>query len=94
MCGLFFHQKIDLRQQAQKLIQIIEENGGYISLDQILVRLYRKTGDVHTRAALTRRVYKLVQNKVLVAVSGKKGVYSTKLDLEIEEEGLFEEGEE
>ena len=59
------------------VIAVIDEAGGVLSLDKILIALYRKTGEVNKRANLNSRVYRLVNKGSLFNVPGRKGVYST-----------------
>lgn len=57
---------------------IIEELGGIASLDQLLIALYRKTGEVHKRPNVNSRLYRLTtRGGELFNVPGKKGVYAT-----------------
>ncbi|MBN9460356.1 MAG: hypothetical protein J0H00_03940 [Burkholderiales bacterium] len=60
------------------LQSIIEEGGGVLSLDQVLIALYRKTGEVHKRQQINNRLYRLANKDVLYSVPGKKGVYSAR----------------
>lgn len=58
---------------------IIEELGGVASLDQVLIALYRKTGEVHKRSNVNSRLYRLTtRGSDLFNVPGKKGVYATR----------------
>ena len=59
------------------IVGLIDENGGLASIDQILIALYRKTGEISKRLALNSRLYRMVQKRLIFSVSGKKGVYST-----------------
>jgi hypothetical protein len=56
---------------------VIASSGGVLSLDKILVELYRKTREIHKRSTLISRLYRMVQRGVIYNVPGKKGVYST-----------------
>ncbi len=59
------------------LYELAEDNGGMISLDQLLIGLYKKTDEVHKRATITSRLYRMGQKGMIFGVAGKKGVYST-----------------
>lgn len=61
------------------ILNIIEESGGLISLDKLIIALYRSTGEIHKRQSLTSRLYRMAQNKLVFNVAGKKGVYSNRL---------------
>lgn len=60
------------------LLLVIDERGGIASLDQILIGIYRKTGEVMKRTTLTSKLYRLTQKGVLFALPTKKGAYSTR----------------
>lgn len=55
----------------------IEEAGGVITLDRLLIALYKKTGEIHKRATLTSKLYRMAQKNAIFNVPGKKGVYSS-----------------
>ena len=59
------------------ILNLITEAGGTLSLDQILVKYYRLTGEIVKRTAMTNRLYRMVQKGMLFGFPGKKGVYST-----------------
>ena len=69
------------------IVGLIDENGGIASIDQILIALYRKTGEISKRLALNSRLWRMVQKKLIFGVTGKKGVYSTQ---PIAEDGTIE----
>lgn len=58
------------------ICELAEDNGGMISLDQILIGLYKKNDEVHKRATITSRLYRMGQKGMIFGVAGKKGVYS------------------
>ena len=60
------------------ILTVIEELGGFASLDQLLVSLYKQTKLVHKRTQLTNRLYRMVQKGLIHSVPDKKGVYSLK----------------
>jgi hypothetical protein len=60
------------------LFQVIDERGGIASLDQILVGLYRKSGELMKRNTLTSKLYRMAQKGQIFTVPEKKGVYSTR----------------
>ena len=59
------------------ILDMIEERGGIVSLDHIVIGLYRLTGEVHKRASVTSKIYRMTQKGILFNVPGKKGVYSS-----------------
>lgn len=59
------------------IINAIEEAGGVISLDRLLIALWKRTGEVHKRANITSRLYRMAQKNTVYSVPGKKGLYST-----------------
>jgi hypothetical protein len=60
------------------ITSILTEAGGILSLDKILVGLYKKTGDIHRRTNTTSRLYRMGQKGLIFSVPNKKGYYSTK----------------
>jgi hypothetical protein len=56
---------------------IIAQSGGFLSLDKIMVELYKRTREIHKRNTLTSRLYRMAQRGTIYNVPGKKGVYST-----------------
>lgn len=59
------------------ILNAVEEAGGVITLDRLLIALYRKTGEIHKRANLTSRIYRMTSKGLLYNMPGRKGVYST-----------------
>jgi hypothetical protein len=61
------------------VIQLLrDEFEGVANVDEILVGLYRKTGEVHTRQKLANKLYRMGQAGQIVSVPRKKGVYRVK----------------
>jgi hypothetical protein len=48
-----------------------------ISIDVLLIALYRTTGKVHDRTDLSNRIWRLTRKQALFSVPGKKGWYTT-----------------
>lgn len=67
-------------QQADKLefsiLAVMEESKGLISLDKLLVGLYKKTNEIHKRTGLTAKLYRMSQKRIVFSVPTKKGIYS------------------
>jgi hypothetical protein len=59
------------------IVNAIEEAGGIISLDRLLISLYKATGEVHKRTSLYSRLARMANKNTIYYVPGKKGVYST-----------------
>lgn len=60
------------------IASLINEAGGILSLDKILVGLYKKTGEIHKRTPLSNRLYRMGQRGEIFSLPGKKGIYSTR----------------
>lgn len=60
-----------------EIVNSIEEAGGIISLDKLLISLYKRTGEVHKRNSLYSRLGRMASKNLIYYVPGKKGVYST-----------------
>jgi hypothetical protein len=67
----------DADRQELQIEFLIAQHGGVLSLDKILVELYKKTGDVPRRNTVTSRLYRMAARGMIYNVPGKKGVYST-----------------
>ncbi len=59
------------------ILEIIEKNGGTMSLDQILIQYYKSSGKIIKRAPMTNRLYRMGQKGIIFSLPGKKGIYST-----------------
>jgi hypothetical protein len=59
------------------IFRAVNNYGGAASLDQIIVDLYKKTGEVVKRTTLTSRLYRMQQKGLVFPVPGRKGIYST-----------------
>lgn len=57
---------------------LMNEHGGVMSLDQLLIAIYRKTGEIQKRTNLNARLYRMATKGDLFNVTGRKGVYSTR----------------
>lgn len=68
---------------------MIAQAGGVLSLDRILVDLYKRTKEVPKRNTITSRLYRMVGRGMIYNVPGKKGVYSTYEMTEQEARKLF-----
>lgn len=71
------------------ILSTIDMNGGIASLDQILVGLYRNSGELWKRNTLTSKLYRMAQKGVVFQVPEKKGVYSTRRISEEDARRLF-----
>lgn len=60
------------------ILALMEESGGIMSLDQVIVGLYRQTGTIQKRQTVTSRLYRMAQKELLYNVPNKKGVYSVR----------------
>jgi hypothetical protein len=58
-----------------QILSLLEESGGVLSLDQILVGLYRATKQIHKRQTITSRLYRMNQKGLVESVPERKGVY-------------------
>lgn len=67
----------DVDKQEMLIESIIADAGGILSLDKILVELYRRTGGVHKRAIVISRLYRMGNRGLIYSLPSKKGLYST-----------------
>jgi len=66
----------DVDLQEFKFLEMIEAAGGTMTLDKLIIQLYRETSEVHDRAKLNARLYRMTSKGMLYSVPGKRGVYS------------------
>lgn len=57
------------------ILDILNDAGGAMSLDQILIALYKKTNQIHTRNKMNSFLYRMLKKGWLYSVPGKKGIY-------------------
>jgi hypothetical protein len=63
----------------REIIAIIRDvYDGVANVDEILVGLFRRTGEIHDRQPLANRLYRMGQAGHLFSVPRKKGVYRVK----------------
>jgi hypothetical protein len=67
----------DTDKQEMLIEAILNDAGGTLSLDKILVELYKRTGQVHKRNVVISRLYRMGNRGLIYSLPGKKGVYST-----------------
>lgn len=63
--------------------------GGVLSLDQIIVSLYRQSGEIQKRATVTSKMYRMMKKGLVYAVPLKKGIYSLHKIEEEEAKDIF-----
>jgi len=61
-----------------QLVAVINSYDGEASLDQILVGIFNKFGDIHKRRFLQNKLYRMVKAKIIWSLGGRKGIYLTK----------------
>lgn len=71
------------------ILALLEDAGGIMSLDQILIGLYHKTKEINKRQTITSRLYRMSQKGLIFSVPSKKGVYSLQRLSEQEAYRLF-----
>lgn len=58
------------------ILDIINDNGGQISLDQVIIGVYRRTKELLRRQKATSVLYRMAQKGLIHHVPGVKGAYS------------------
>lgn len=60
-----------------KLLEMIEEAGGTMTLDQLLIAIYKSTGEIQDRAKLNARLYRMAKQRgMLYSVPNRTGTYT------------------
>lgn len=58
------------------LIKLIEKCGGMISLDKLLIAIYKDSSEIYERNKLMARLYRMSLKKLIYTHPSKKGQYS------------------
>lgn len=68
---------------------VMDVYSGIATIDEIMVGLYRRTGEIHKRDALATKIYRMTKKELLISVPQKKGVYALPetIDAVVSEEG-------
>ncbi len=76
------------------VLRVLEERGGVATLDQLLVGVFRQTGEVVKRTTMTSRLYRMGQKGIVFAIPGRKGIYASyKMNEEDASKLLGEDGQ-
>lgn len=59
------------------ILEVINNAGGVLSLDRIIIGLYRSHGEKVKRTTLTSRLNRMIPKGLLHAVPSRRGLYST-----------------
>jgi hypothetical protein len=62
----------------EQIIHSLRLLDGVANLDEVLVALYRTTGEVYKRPYLSNKMYRMAQASAIESVPKKKGVYRLK----------------
>jgi len=66
-----------------QIIEVINESyEGMANIDEVIVGIYRKYNDIQKRQFLANKMYRMAKTGLLYSVKGRKGVYTTKEELE------------
>lgn len=77
------------------LAKLIDKCGGIISLDKLLIAIYKDSSEIYERNKLMARLYRMSQKGLIYTHPSKKGQYSTsKWNIENEEATDEEEKDE
>jgi len=60
----------------QVILEVLTENGGAASLDQLLVRYWRKTELEVTRQQMVATLHRMTRKKSIERIAGQQGVYA------------------
>lgn len=63
--------------ESEPIVEVIDARGGLASLDDILIDMYRKHGELNKRNILANRLYRLSKRGLIWIAPGRKGIYST-----------------
>lgn len=60
-----------------EIVNIIKQHGDVMSLDHLLIALYKQTNAIYKRKILTAKLYRMVNKGLVYNVPDKRGVYTT-----------------
>lgn len=67
---------VTYNEKEKVILEIIRENNGSASIDEVLIGIYRKTGEIDNRDKLSRKLYNMYHKKgILSLVPKRKGIY-------------------
>lgn len=72
-----------------EIVRVINNAGGILSLDKLIIDLFRRTKDVHRRTPLISRLYRMSQKGLIYSVPNRKGFYATRQISEPELRRIF-----
>lgn len=59
-----------------QILGLMEEHGGTMSMDQLLIAIYKKSREILERTKLNQRLYRMISKGMLHSVPGRKGIYT------------------
>jgi hypothetical protein len=59
-----------------QILGLLQAHGGTMSLDQLLIAIYRKSKEILERSKLNQRLYRMASKSILFSVPGRKGIYT------------------
>jgi hypothetical protein len=69
--------------EVDPLIKIINDRGGTATLDEILIDLYRKYGEIGKRTLIGNKLYRLGRRELVWSLPGRKGIYTTNKPVDV-----------
>jgi hypothetical protein len=80
--------------RSESLVRtILQQRGGVATLDQVLIGVYKATGEILKRNTLTSKLYRMAQKGQVFTIPNKKGVYSLRRLSDEECAKLFGDGD-
>ena len=64
-------------QEEMKIVNLVDDAGGELSLDHLIIAIYRETKEVKDRKTLLARIHRMIRKELIYSVPGTKGVYTT-----------------
>lgn len=60
------------------IMEVLDELGGFASIDKIMIHMYKKSGEILDRQKLNARLYRMSTKNLIHSFPNRKGVYSLK----------------
>lgn len=66
--------------QELEIIKVLENAGGVLTVDKLMIQLYRDTGMIHNRKQLAAKLYRMTAKGLLRSNPDKRGAYEIVTD--------------
>ena len=69
----------DSDKQELEILRSLEKAGGLLTIDKLMIQLYRDTGTIHSRKQLAAKLYRMTSKGLIEANTEFRGAYQIPL---------------